>query len=310
MSRLYDRIVIETQRIIGEKPFFYGTPVILATNVADYVRGHYKSVKYSDIPNVAPPFEKFFIEFSSRVNPEEKEPCGVSFICHDFQKAVDDGSQDTLVPQVDGRDLKFSDIQEAKWACVARTHHDPEGRRGRRIGLGSGTEFRYFVLPNGEILSIDGHKLILSKLCGLFEEAAIAEKDNPNIATLNHLGDTLFFIALMTICFMHSKNVTLIDEIPPPKLSKRHEEKYGEPLVTYRTLNVRPMRTVKTADGGEKQEQAPATSALHICRGHFKDFRDGKGLFGKFKEIYWWDQHVRGDEKIGTVVKDYKVLTE
>ena len=47
-------------------------------------------------------------------------------------------------------------------------------------------------------------------------------------------------------------------------------------------------------------------SPLHICRGHFKDYRES-GLFGKVKGIFWWDQYVRGDLENGAVVKDYNV---
>lgn len=50
--------------------------------------------------------------------------------------------------------------------------------------------------------------------------------------------------------------------------------------------------------------------ALHICRGHFKNYSNGKGLFGKYKGLYWWDMNLRGNSENGTVVKDYKVLTE
>jgi len=46
---------------------------------------------------------------------------------------------------------------------------------------------------------------------------------------------------------------------------------------------------------------------LHITRGHFKDYRDGKGLFGKYQGLFWWDQHVRGDPDNGVVLKDYHV---
>ena len=54
--------------------------------------------------------------------------------------------------------------------------------------------------------------------------------------------------------------------------------------------------------GGLKQ-------ALHICRGHFKDYRDGRGLFGKHKGLYWWEQNVRGSIEQGVHIKDYRVRT-
>ena len=47
--------------------------------------------------------------------------------------------------------------------------------------------------------------------------------------------------------------------------------------------------------------------ALHICRGHFKDFSQSKGLFSRNKGLFWWDPQVRGNREIGGVIKDYKV---
>lgn len=47
--------------------------------------------------------------------------------------------------------------------------------------------------------------------------------------------------------------------------------------------------------------------AMHTCRGHFADYRKGKGLFGKLKGLYWINSHVRGSEEHGVVEKDYAV---
>jgi hypothetical protein len=33
---------------------------------------------------------------------------------------------------------------------------------------------------------------------------------------------------------------------------------------------------------------------MHICRGHFRDYREGKGLFGKYKQLVWTPMTVRG----------------
>lgn len=41
-------------------------------------------------------------------------------------------------------------------------------------------------------------------------------------------------------------------------------------------------------------------------RGHFKDF-SAKGLFGKYKGVYWWGDQVRGDSAQGVIDKDYRL---
>jgi hypothetical protein len=46
--------------------------------------------------------------------------------------------------------------------------------------------------------------------------------------------------------------------------------------------------------------------ALHWTRGHFKDYREGGGLFGKLRGLYWWGPHLAGRaDRI--VTKDYRL---
>ena len=46
---------------------------------------------------------------------------------------------------------------------------------------------------------------------------------------------------------------------------------------------------------------------FHIFRGHFKNYTEGNGLFGKYHGIYYWESGIRGNKAIGTVVKDYQI---
>lgn len=113
--------------------------------------------------------------------------------------------------------------------------------------------------------------------------------------------------ALLTISLMHCRNVKVLTEIPPPKLSKKHEKKSGRPLIKYRVLQIDHMKQVLEREGHASTEGLK--KALHICRGHFKHYgRDGKGLlFGKHTATVWVPMHTRGDLEEGVVVKDYNV---
>ena len=116
----------------------------------------------------------------------------------------------------------------------------------------------------------------------------------------DHLGPFFFALSLM-----NAKNVSIVDAPPlPPAVAKKRERK-GQPVLKFKTLHIEPMRArVKR----EKQEgQSEVKLALHLCRGHFKDYRDSGGLFGKYKGLYWWDSHVRGTEEAGRVIKDYEL---
>jgi len=111
---------------------------------------------------------------------------------------------------------------------------------------------------------------------------------------------------LFSLSLLHCKNVEIINEPRPSKKVLKARQKRGKPYLRYKQLIVDPMRkqTRHEAESGESSIKR----ALHICRGHFKDYRDGEGLFGKYKDIYWWDMHARGDKALGEIKKSYKVV--
>jgi hypothetical protein len=117
--------------------------------------------------------------------------------------------------------------------------------------------------------------------------------------------------ALLTISFLHCHNVSL-EEVRPPKLTvhnksaKRRGERDYQP-VTYKILDIHPMREVlrqaeQDAPQGEKTQRS-----LHICRGHFRHYEEGRGLFGKYHGTFWIPLHVRGQMRAGIAVKDYRM---
>lgn len=116
--------------------------------------------------------------------------------------------------------------------------------------------------------------------------------------------NSLIFPALLTISFFHCKNVSIVENEPPVKLNKSHQRRHGTPLVRFKTLDIHPMQQVLRTEG--RADEHGLAKALHICRGHFKDYRQ-KGLFGRNFGIYWWDMHLRGQAEMGISVKDYAV---
>ena len=115
----------------------------------------------------------------------------------------------------------------------------------------------------------------------------------------------LLFPALMTISFMHCKNVSLNEVVPPEKLSQKHFKRHGRPLVRYTELTIDPLRRLL-----EKHRQEVGGSlrkALHLCRGHFKTFSPDAPLLGRATGTYWWGPQVRGSQTEGVSLKDYRV---
>lgn len=121
------------------------------------------------------------------------------------------------------------------------------------------------------------------------------------------LGNCLSSIVksiLLAFSFANCRNVRRVCEEVDPKLRKARERR-GKPAVlrTY-TLRIDPMREILDREGQRKEKGL--AHALHICRGHFKNY-DERPLFGRVKGRFWWPSHVRGDIKQGAVVKDYEI---
>lgn len=122
-----------------------------------------------------------------------------------------------------------------------------------------------------------------------------------------HAVDGLWSLLLpycLGVSFAHCRNVELAD-LPVPEAVSKKRRKRGKRSTVFKTLEIRPMKAVlRDADANP---ETGLKQRLHICRGHFKDYRNGRGLFGKYRGVFWWDMHVRGDKSAGRVEKDYAV---
>jgi hypothetical protein len=112
-------------------------------------------------------------------------------------------------------------------------------------------------------------------------------------------------IPLLAFCFCHCRNVEVVETAFPARLVQRRVHRGRAPVTTYYTLNIAPFRQAARQVCGDHEPDLQR--ALHICRGHFKDFRGAQGLFGKHHGMYWWDMHVRGTSEAGEIKKDYAI---
>ena len=110
---------------------------------------------------------------------------------------------------------------------------------------------------------------------------------------------------LLALSFMHCKNTVLTEHNPPVKVQRKRAKNNRPPLTKYYTLDIERPKTILKTEG--KIDEVGLQRALHICRGHFKDYSNGKGLFGKYKGLYWWDSTVRGNPDAGRIKKDYAI---
>lgn len=224
---------------------------------------------------VAPPFEWYWIECRSP-NRFSLHSWGVLFHGLDMPTELAQEGERWLLRAM----LVFETKKGDPWGPVA--------------------EFRIPVAPDGHLWRGDdeGRGTVFGKASscvGDAEDSAIWSDELPEY----------LFSALLTVSFMHCKNVDIVDNTPPEALSRKHRRLHGRPLTHYKTLSIEPMRQVLNREG--HAEETGLKTAVHICRGHFKTFSPSAPLFGKVSGTYWWAEQVRGSADAGTVEKDYRL---
>lgn len=122
--------------------------------------------------------------------------------------------------------------------------------------------------------------------------------------------DNFMYPAVLALSFLNCHNVVTEAVRPEPKIAKAYRKKHrGHNLLTFKRLVIEPV--TKIAASRESGVRTGVSKALHICRGHFKEYGvNGKGLmFGKIAGRFWQPSCVRGSSEAGLVAKDYDIHT-
>ena len=290
---MYDRIVNGEgiyQSIYEKKQIeLPDMKIIKIDNVARYYFDNIQEMGWISFPNIAPVFDEFWMEFNVPQNIYRKynflgNRMGFLFFGRKLNKKQITEAKNIFGHKDVGFDLVsyiFVEINK-KIVCY--------GKVGQLIN------------KNG-LPIVDGktHVLMTTEYWDSVTENA------PSQDSINKGAGLLISPAYLALSFMHCKNVTIKAERPPDLLARKHYKKKRATMHKYYTLNIEPMKKVLKYEG--EAGKNGLKKALHICRGHFKDYRDGKGLFGKYRDIYWWESHVRGNAEYGTIHKDYNILT-
>lgn len=230
-------------------------------------------------PNLAPPWPITWYEFA-RVDPTgHGEKIGIAACCLKY-------SLDRLVKQK--RLMPTASVELTRWAI------------------------RFFVFIENRIVGFQcafvADECISSDGKSLLGEDFIVHK-SPMMKSFDKRQQDLTVLLLhesfLAVSFLHCKNIIIHPDDSKTKLDKKRAKKGRKPVFQFKTLNIKPLQNILQQSGGLRQHGL--SKALHVCRGHFKDYRYGRGLFGKVKGVFWWDMHERGNESEGVVHKDYKL---
>lgn len=231
-----------------------------------------------DYPNIAPPFRSYFMWGNQGT-----------------RACIEGRRVERPMPADGALGMLFGAVKIAEgWSITARLCGGTPGReRWQPVA------FCYRVSGEGRFMSATDEAEQRHRGVGII----IPEEYRSDPDILDE-ASTMLHPFLLATSFLHCKNVSL-RPVAFNEKQQRSQQKRGRPRFSYHVLEVGPMvRTLET-EGGLGTETLKR--ALHICRGHFKDYRDGGGLFGRHRGLYWWDQSLRGDPDSGVVEKTYRV---
>jgi hypothetical protein len=327
-----------------EKRRLQESTVIHGDNVAEYFFSHDKDLwNFDDFPNIAPPFKDLFIESRLSNIPEDKtvlktfakdismfgvqiraEECDVDAA---LRKELAEYIKATLYLVERSTGMKCDSLQAipfipdkglneaiAKARSMQMELHSLESINPKwkltctlYLELVNFAEWSMYVDEYGKICMIGDHP------CFFGGVRHSGDKDMELIKIMMYFCTNLLFIGLLTVSFMHCKNVVPSIAGESRKRVKQSHKDYittgnaTVPVKRFYVLNIEPMKKVLKTEG--KAAETGLKKAVHICRGHFKDYRE-HGLFGKYKGLYWWDMHVKGNKESGIVDKEYSVKLE
>jgi hypothetical protein len=251
-------------------------PVIDINNVAKYLYEgtdqEYFDIS-TDFPNLAPPYPAFWCEHKLARHIHSKE-CGDTDV-----GALGLGKDARMGALVHGLTCdQFraeGDVPDnVKWVLWFELYID-YGMRGH-----------YPTGPSGSIfLSVDEHGALIG--APWMQSFARASQTDMMKSLMVWIHPTL-----LAISFLHCGNVRVEENRIPAALAKKHRARYGVQPVAYKTLVIEPLKQILRSEG--RAGQVGLAKAMHICRGHFRDYREGRGLFGRYHKLVWTPSVVRG----------------
>lgn len=230
----------------------------------------------NEIPNIAPLAGMMWFEMRGDLREREKNNLSGCLLAVAYDAKEDE--IDKTVPE------------NARWIVI-----------GTLFTYVDGTFFSGNVC-HGLVIGFDGKPLAVRALKSPFLSEGEYRDIQQDVEQKN-LNPCLL-TALFAICFCHCKNITIEAE----KISRqvrRAAERAKEPVLTFKTINIHPVRKVMTEEG--HVESQGIKRALHICRAHFAHYTEEHPLFGKYTGTFYKPMHVRGSLESGVVIKDYNV---
>jgi hypothetical protein len=275
-----------------------GATCIEATNVARFFDQNYMVDEESgdafwrDLKCLVPPHQKFFIEWDQPRIPTAKR-MGMLFVAcaPDQAEAV---ARDMIGAGAKATPAKIAEFRKdprCRWIYLTMDFLEFPHKPGEGYISGLRGPFHVGTISVAEDGSLLG--------CWMSHGSVIEQKESLQIAAASLVGWT-------TLAMLNCANIDTIEHRVPEAFQKARTRSGKKPLVSYHTVRVDLDKTPRSI-AAEGLPGDGSTPRRHKKRGHMKDYRGGKGLFGRYKGIWYWGPALAGSEDEGVIVSDYEV---
>lgn len=219
----------EYARRLGEILGAPDMPVLLIDNVADYYFRGTDQERWDlkrDFPNLAPPFDMFWMEHRMPQVIHSKEFGDTNVNKNLNGHTLKNGRVGALIYALKPEDVKGDGIPEnVRWILWADLFID------------YGLRDRYAQGPHGAtFFAIDDKG-------ALIERPWMQSYSAPEHNEIMKSYITWFYPSLLAISFLHCKNVLIQDESVAKPLAKKYHARTGAWPVKYKTLVIEPLKT-------------------------------------------------------------------
>ena len=347
--RFYDKVVNEKWARPEDQDSLRRATVISADQVTEYYYALNDKEVWSmrDFPNLAPPFQNFFIETkrATKINSSQWgtrewfQPATAEMMRHEgaservieaYQKrcAEEDGkdyrrpvqwglhmrviSDKKMINNFSNHQFTDMELLDVKWMVYGQLYVDWH-RRDETVAFPI-WDYIFGIRANGSICETEAEP-----------DAAIGiDGPSPEYRKVAIRGTSLMADGDRTQ-FFRTLRAEMQNHMNPLFLAvtfmhcKNVEVKQGNPDRKFAKRSAergRPLCTYKIIDivplkrmlrSEGTNEKTGIKMALHRCRGHFKTYTEDKPLLGRATGTFFWAEQLRGSKQKGVIASDYNV---
>ena len=280
------------------RPILTGATCIEATNVARFFNSSYLAdgsfdAFWTDLKCLVPPYKRFFVEWEQPLIPNAKR-MGMLFVACKPEEAenvaraiIGAGARSTPA-----KIAEFRQDARCRWIYLTldflEFHHVNDGEHI------SGLRGPYHI----STISVAEDGTLLNFWMS-HASAQIPKDESMQVAAAS-------LVAWTTLSMLNCANIDTVEHKAPEAFQKARVKGGKKPFVSYHTVRVDLDKTPRqiTAPSLPGDGTAPR---LHKKRGHMKDYRRGKGLFGRLRGVWFWGDMEAGSKDEGVIISDYEV---